>query len=112
MKKFYILKFDNEGAGFDEISKILNIETKTNNGNWEFQIVETEFDEGVNFIDIFCNILENKNEELNVINVKPSDFSIWYLYEYDGQCNIEFNSEQLYRIGKLGITLCISYWES
>lgn len=112
MNKFYLLKFDKESANINDISKVLNLVPNTNNNCWEYQIEEINFDEGVDFIDIFCNILENKIEALKSIDITPADFSIWYLYEYDGQCNMEFGSKQLYRIGKLGISLCISCWES
>jgi hypothetical protein len=39
------------------------------------------------------------------------EVSIWYLYEYSGQCNMEFEPQDLKRLGNLGVRLCISCWE-
>lgn len=80
--------------------------------SWTYEVIETETDKSFDFINIFLDILEKKYIELEKLNIKRSDISIWMLYEYDQQCNMEFDPKRLMRLGDNGITLCISCWES
>ncbi len=111
MRRFYSLRLDKENINANVISNLLNLENNNNNSYWEHEIIELDLDDGFEFIDYFCNTIETNIESLKFIDISPSDFSIWFLYEYESQCNMEFNSDQMLRLGKLGISLCISCWE-
>ena len=56
-------------------------------------------------------VLEGKYDSLAKVGVERSDISIWLLYEYAEQCNMEFDSQTLLKLGKEGITLCVSCWQ-
>ena len=43
--------------------------------------------------------------------ISREDISIWVLYEYEGQCNMEYDPESMKKLGESGILLCISCWE-
>ncbi len=79
---------------------------------WTYQVIEEQNDSFYDFINNFLDLLESKYDKLSEIGIKRSDISIWYLYEYDQQCNMEFDPTRLKRIGENGITLCISCWDS
>jgi hypothetical protein len=64
------------------------------------------------FIQLFLGIFENKYDRLLEIGITIYDISVWMLYEYDEQCNMEFNPNQMKRMGENGITLCISCYSS
>lgn len=49
---------------------------------------------------------------LKEIGIDRDMISVWYLYKYDEQCNMEFSPERMKRLGDNGITLCISCWSS
>lgn len=79
---------------------------------WTYQVIEEQNDPFYDFINRFLDLLENKYDKLAEIGIKRSDISFWYLYEYDQQCNMEFDPTRLKRLGENGITLCISCWDS
>jgi len=110
MKYFYILKIETENpAAFPSIMKINGVKYK---GRFlEYEIVESEDNPPVDFINHFLDILDKFHAELKGGGVVPEDVSIWMLYEYDQQCNMEFLPQQLKRLGEAGITLCVSCWE-
>jgi hypothetical protein len=58
------------------------------------------------------DVLEKHYEDLESIGVTRDAMSVWMLYEYNQQCNIEFNPKDMKRLGDNGITLCISCWEA
>lgn len=79
---------------------------------WTCQIIVEQNDPFFDFINGFLNLLENKYDKLADIGINRIDISIWYLYEYDQQCNMEFDPIRLKRLGENEITLCISCWDS
>jgi len=111
MKLYYSLRIEVKVDQFELVNNILGI--KSNNPSfWEVQYEQTFDEEYCSYIKHFINILENKYNQLLSINIHREDISIWILYEYENQCNLEFNPDELKRIGEEGITLCISCWEA
>ncbi len=104
---------------YNSITKILGIEPIKEPGKsletipvvWIYKVVTTDQDPFFDSINTFLDILENKYESLSQIGIQRSNILIWYLYEYDQQCNMEFDPIQLKRLGDNGIKLCISCWE-
>lgn len=79
---------------------------------WTYEIIEEQNDPFYDFINKFMDILENKFDKLSELGINRSDITFWYLYEYDQQCNMEFDPIRLKRLGDNGIKLCISCWDS
>jgi hypothetical protein len=103
---------------YDSITEIIGVmptdkdfEDKISN-TWTYEVIEEQNDPFYDFINKFLDLLEYKYDKLAEIGIKRSDISIWYLYEYDQQCNMEFDPTRLKRLGENGITLCVSCWDS
>lgn len=54
------------------------------------------------------DIPESNFERLSKVSIDRERISIWMLYEYDNQCNIEFTSANLLRLGSNRINPCVS----
>lgn len=78
---------------------------------WSYEVEVNDEDNSYDFINNFLNILEPKFDGLDKIQITKNDITFWFLYEYDQQCNIEFNPKEMKRLGENEITLCISCWE-
>jgi len=78
---------------------------------WWIQLNQDEEDSPIDFINVFMDLLEPNFEKLNEIGIRNNDIVIWLVYEYDKQCSMEFDSEELERIGRNSITLCIDCLE-
>jgi len=81
------------------------------NSKGEIVYMPENWQEPIDFIEHFLSILDGKYEQLKEIGIERDDISVWYLYAYDGQCNMEFSPEDMYALGKEGIALCISCWD-
>ena len=65
----------------------------------------------IDFIGRYCESIRSGLSELQNLGIGANDISICMLYEYDQQCDMEFNPDELKAMGELGITFCISCWE-
>jgi hypothetical protein len=113
MNYFYKLQisFSPSRETLKSLNSILGIEYLTDDENpsvWLYKVEQDESDEYFDFINEFLDILENKYVDLEKLNIERDDITIWMIYEYDDQCNMEFNPQRMKRIGENGITLCIS----
>ena len=79
---------------------------------WTYQVITKEEDPYFDFINSFLDILESKYAKLAELGIQRDDITIWNYYEYDGQCNMEYDPKRLKRLGENGITLCITCWDS
>ncbi len=104
------LRINTDPQKYQEISMLLKQVPSSINFGWELSIMEDShlFQ---NALDFLLDILNNKIPELEKIGIESRDITLWYLYEYDGQCNLEFRPEELKKLSDLGISLCISCWE-
>ena len=80
--------------------------------SWTYEISNNDTDSYFDFISQFLDLLEPKLPALEALEIKRSDISVWMLYAYDQQCNIEFDPGQMKRLVEQGITLCISCWQN
>lgn len=110
MSSSYSLRIKTEKDNYEIINEVLGIKPTSIKSYWELSINE-DSEKYYFAIPYFMDILENKIIELKKIKINCNDISIWYFYEYDGQCNMEFPPNNLKRIGENGITLCISCWQ-
>jgi len=79
---------------------------------WTYEVITKEEYPYFDFINNFLDILESKYVKLAELGVQRDDITIWNYYEYDGQCNMEYDPNRLKRLGENGITLCITCWDS
>lgn len=111
MTLYYNLQIDAPKDQYEEINIILGVESNSPHSGWQLGRIQRENDEYIPYIDFFLSILDGKYEALGKIGINRNDISIWKLYEYEGQCNMEFSPKDMYRLGKEGIVLCVSCWE-
>lgn len=114
------IAFDPSVETYNRLTTILGVQPNDNYLNfpdnipssWTYEVIDDKTDEYFDFINVFLDLLETKYSDLEKLNIKRNDISIWSLYEYDQQCNMEFDPQRLKRLGENGITFCISCWDS
>ena len=79
--------------------------------SWWQMVIEEDAAGYIKALPHFLDLIELHTDKLRRIGISPDMITIWYLYAYENQCNMEFDPEFTLRLGKLGITLCISCWE-
>ncbi|MFZ1664074.1 MAG: hypothetical protein WBO28_07605 [Flavobacteriales bacterium] len=98
----------------DALTAILGVEPSEpfpKRQNWIYRVQEGPGEPYYDFINEFLNLLEGKYEAIAKLGIDRSDITIWRDYEFDGQCNMEYDPERMKRLGDNGITLCISCWD-
>lgn len=78
---------------------------------WTASIEVADDEPYVPFIDKFTSLLDGKIEKLSELTGSPCNISLWVLYGYDQQCNLEFSPEDMQKLAARQITLCISCWQ-
>ena len=111
MYYYEIRIFNLSDCQIEQIDKILGIKSPSRTGAWFYETTQHEDGSSYCFVDDFLSILKGKYEQLEEIGVFRNAISFWLLYEYDQQCNLEFSPKEMTKIGREGITLCISCWE-
>lgn len=114
------IAFDPSVETFNKLTAIMGVQPNENFSNfpdnipscWTYEVIDDKANEYFDFINVFLDLLETKYSDLEKLNINRSDISIWLLYEYDQQCNMEFDPQRLKRLGDNGITFCISCWDS
>ncbi|HOF16812.1 MAG TPA: hypothetical protein PLF32_08370 [Bacteroidales bacterium] len=107
----YQLRINVEEKYYEEVSSIIGLKPKSYKYGWSYEIILEEEKENYNVISKFLDILDGKYKELNKFNIRNSDITVWLIYGYNNQCNIEFDPKVLKRLGENEITLCISCYE-
>ena len=108
MKYIYTLQIDASSEQVAEITQILGVEPNDSSTEWKYKLVEKENDEYINFTEQFTAILVGKYNKLENIGITRDDITIWMIYEYEGQCNMEFSPDEMKKLGDNGISFCIS----
>ncbi|AFY71731.1 hypothetical protein Pse7367_3496 [Thalassoporum mexicanum PCC 7367] len=110
-KYIYKLQIRAEQVTPSEISLILGQKaSRSFTKTWVYELTDTLSDVPY-LVDEFLKILDGKFEILEQNGIKRSDIVFRYIYEYDQQCNMEFNPKEMKRMGENGIKLCITCWE-
>ena len=111
MKQFFSLQIlcgNNEQLS--GVAKILNRYKSKGSYNRLWILEKQQKRKYRDYISEFIKLLEGKYDALEKIGITRDMISIWYLYEYDQQCNMEFSPETMKKLADNGITLCISCW--
>ncbi len=116
MKHIYRLqiKFDPSFHTIETLNSIFGIKNKKGivyPDEWIYEVEENEDDQYFDFINFFLSILEPNFDTLESLKIPRENITLWMLYEYDQQCNIEFSAKQLTRLGKSEISLNVSCWQ-
>ena len=94
----------------EQLNNVIGVSSNFPHADWGIEIIQS--DENFSGILVyFLSLLEGKYEKLESIGISREDISIWVLYEYEGQCNMEYDPVSMKKIGENGIVLCISCWE-
>ena len=108
---YYSLRINVSDDKFEIVERILGVKQNCPSF-WELQfMLKNDNDYNLPFVDYFLSILEGKYDQLEEIGIKRNDISVWFVYYYDSQCNMEFSPKDMYNLGKAGITLCISCYD-
>lgn len=108
----YELRIDAEENNYEKMSSIIGLQPKDYKYGWSCEIIFEEQEEYSDIIAKFLDSLEGKYEKLKELGIETNDITIWLIYGYNNQCNMEFEPKNLERLGKRGIKLCISCYES
>lgn len=114
MKNKYQFQIECQGKDkINSISKILGIQS-TNLAVSNFWIYEIDYKDHTDLIaslNSFITILNDMFIELGKLDVDKTDISLWLFYEYENQCNMEFDFNFLKLLGENQIDFCISCWQ-
>lgn len=111
-KSTYQLRIDVDEKHYIGVSSLIELKPKNYDHGWLYEIILEEQPPGYDAIGKFLLSLGNKFELLEKFGVKQKDISIWVIYAYNGQCNMEFSPDILRRLGESGVALCISCYEA
>ncbi len=110
MSSEYILRIDTEREKYDSLSSLLGVVPTSTKSYWEYSIYE-QSDLYPQALAHFLDLLQGGIKKIDTMGIRRDALSLWYLYEYEEQCNIEFSPYQLKGLGELGVVLCISCWQ-
>lgn len=99
---------------YDAVSAILGISPNDSHRSevqWCHEKEVGPDDTWFDFINEFLNILEGKYEKLAELGIDRGDITVWMIYAYDSQCNMEFEPMDMKRLGGNGVKLCISCYD-
>lgn len=103
------LSLHGENIDFSEIENILQVKIFKDRIDVPFLDMEdTEYPVFYAEIAWLLDLVEGKKDELLNLGVCFAESQIWMIYYYEAQCNMEFDSELLRRMGNLGLKLCVS----
>lgn len=110
-KTCFSLRIHTKEENYKKASEILKRDLLDWSRGWIHEVDNSQQDEYYDFINIFLDILEGHYEELESIGIARDNISIWMIYEYNQQCNMEFLPKDMKRLGDNKITLCISCYQ-
>jgi hypothetical protein len=112
MNYTFSLKINTNELSRENLESIIGLKSNTEFSTWEYEFeYNRESDEYINFIQYFMDVVEDKLPILDSLGVKREEITIWMLFAYEFQCNMEFDSDDLLRLGRNGIKLCITCYD-
>lgn len=106
----YVLTINSDKKNYPKITDALQVTPSSIRSFWELSIDEDNklYTKAIIY---FMDLMEANMQKLKDIGIKKENISVWFYKPYEGQCNMEFTPQEMKRIAKHGITLCISCWE-
>jgi len=111
-KSSYQLRIDVDEKYYELISSILDLKPVNYKYGWSYEIILEEEPGYFNIIEKFLKHMYGKYEKLKELGVERENITIWIIYGYNNQCNMEFTPYLLKQLGDNGISLCISCYEA
>lgn len=108
----YQLRIEVEENYYEQVSSIIGLRPKSYKFGWSYEIILEEQKEYYDVILKFLDNLKGKYEKLQELGVENDNITVWLIYGYNNQCNVEFEPNTLERLGKRGIKLCISCYDA
>ena len=108
----YELRINVKEDFYKQVSSIIGLKPKNYKLGWSYEIILEDQQEYYDVIGGFLNCLEGRYEKLHELGIDNNDITIWLIYGYNNQCNMEFEPNTLEQLGKNKITLCISCYEA
>jgi hypothetical protein len=110
MSRTFAIRINASSNTFESISEIFNHYPTRTQADWELAL-EDDSEISPNVFEYLVEVLNSNLPLLATLNITKADISLWYFYEYEGQCNMEFDTQILKRLGDLGVVFCISCWK-
>lgn len=113
IKIYKLSLFSNSEIDYNEITKILKVQpTEISNATWELEKIENYDDSYFDYVGYFYNILIDNLDNLRLLEIPAENIKIHIDFFYDGQCNLEYNNEDLEKLAKLGTAFTISCYDN
>jgi len=112
MKYFCSIRISTVNENYQKISKILDVEISDYKKGWIYEVVLIDDGDYYSVINMFLDKLNKHIKELKSLGISSENISIWLIYEYSEQCDLEFEPTLLKRLGQSEIHLCISCYEA
>jgi hypothetical protein len=110
MPSYYRLKIDCSPSKKKQLDSILGPSNDEFSGGWAW-ILDEKSPHFPGALIYFADFITANLHTLKNAEISMDDITLWYLYEYVGQCNMEFGPDITKKIGELGVVFCISCWE-
>ena len=99
--EIWYLKIESNPTKYNLINNLLGVEPTDTSCGWEYRIEENE-SSGVNRMDFFIGLLDNKIERLKeIIGNEELDITLWFLYEYEEHENEKKKNEDAFNFSVL-----------
>lgn len=114
--KYYQMFIDTDGTKthYDAVSGILELKPYSDHDSehedfktWMYLVQQGEDDPYYDFINNFLDLLEPRLNALAAIGITNKHILFWLVYEYEHQCAMFFEPQQMQRLGQQGIYLNI-----
>lgn len=111
MGSYYELRVSSNAEQKRSIEALLGKSDLVSSLDWWGIYIEEDSPKYAEALPHFLSIIELHLNQLLQIGISSDMISIWYMYEYVHQCNMEFGPDITRKLGNLGIRLCITCWE-
>jgi len=113
MKRIYRLRISLGLCSSEQVTSLIGVDpTRSRPGMWDYELIEQEGDFGSDYVAKLLSLVAGKFNLLEDAGITRDDLSVWVLYEYRDQCNLEFEPQGLKRLGDAGVALCITCWQA
>lgn len=83
--------------------------SKNDSTSWDYEIA---VEQSGWFVDYFYKILKGKQAVMESIGIDDDSLTVWWLKEYDQQCNLELSLEDMKKLLEVNLSVAISCWQS
>lgn len=112
MQRVYRLRISLGHSNLEQVTRLIGVNpTRSRPGMWDYELIEQEDDPASDYVGKLLSLVDGKFDLLKDAGITRGDVSVWVLYEYRDQCNLEFEPAILKRLCDAGVALCITCWQ-